>query len=398
MSSKTAIDAVCPVCRHAGMDLFFQLDHAPVLCNVLWDRREDALAVPRAPIRLGYCPDCSMVCNVAFDGRLVEYSPRYENSLHYSTRFERYVEDLAEELVRRHGLRGKDIVEIGCGQGDFLAMLAKLGDNRAVGYDPGYDPARASRAAEAGVTIFPKACTDYRVVRPADLICCRHVLEHIDQPLGFLRNLRRVLGTRHDTLVFFEVPDALYTLRDMGIWDIIYEHCSYFTPAPLARLFDRAGFDVLDVAERYDDQFLTIEARPRPDGQLRTPIIRPAQSDVAAMVQQFARAHTDKCRQWCDCMAQLAVDGRKAVLWGAGSKGITLLNVMNIPHGRLSHVVDINPHKHGRYVTGTGQQVVPPEFLGDHRPDVVIVMNAIYRTEIERILESLGVHAEIIQA
>ena len=51
-----------------------------------------------------------------------------------------------------------------------------------------------------------------------------------------------------------------------------------------------------------------------------------------------------------------------------------------------------------RAANGTGQQVVPPEFLGDHRPDVVIVMNAIYRTEIERILESLGVHAEIIQA
>lgn len=398
MPSETAVNAVCPACGREGMDLFFEVERAPVLCNVLWDRREDAVAVRRAPIRLGYCPACTMVRNTVFDGRLMEYSARYENSLHYSPRFERYVEDLAEDLVRRHGLRGKDVVEIGCGQGDFLALLAERGGNRAIGYDPGYDPTRASRAAEAGVAILPEAYDERHVARPADLICCRQVLEHIDRPLEFLRTLRRALADRHETLVFFEVPDALYTLRDMGIWDIIYEHCSYFTPQALARLFDRAGFDVLDVAERYDDQFLTIEARPRPDGQAGKAFVAGERLDVAELVRRFGQAHAAKCRQWRQRMAELDAEGRKAVLWGAGSKGITFLNVMDIPHERLSHVVDVNPHKHGRFVSGAGQQVVPPEFLSEHRPDVVILMNAIYRTEIERILEDLGVRAEIMQA
>jgi hypothetical protein len=57
-------------------------------------------------------------------------------------------------------------------------------------------------------------------------------------------------------------------------------------------------------------------------------------------------------------------------------------------------VVDINPRKQGRYVAGTGQRIVPPEFLRDYRPGVIIVMNPVYRDEIREMTERLGVTAE----
>jgi hypothetical protein len=59
-------------------------------------------------------------------------------------------------------------------------------------------------------------------------------------------------------------------------------------------------------------------------------------------------------------------------------------------------VVDINPRKHGMYVPGSGQQIVPPEFLKEYRPDAVIVMNSIYRNEIRSWTTALGVDATCI--
>ena len=47
-------------------------------------------------------------------------------------------------------------------------------------------------------------------------------------------------------------------------------------------------------------------------------------------------------------------------------------------------------------MAGTGQEVVSPEFLRDYRPDAVIVMNPIYKGEIGRNLEALGISAEIL--
>ncbi len=65
---------------------------------------------------------------------------------------------------------------------------------------------------------------------------------------------------------------------------------------------------------------------------------------------------------------------------------------------QIRYVVDINPRKQGMYLAGTGQQVVPPEFLRDDQPDVVIVMNPIYEDEIRQLTEDLGLTPEFMCA
>ena len=65
---------------------------------------------------------------------------------------------------------------------------------------------------------------------------------------------------------------------------------------------------------------------------------------------------------------------------------------------QIEYVVDINLRKHGMYVAGTGQGIVAPEFLQDYHPDLVLVMNPIYRQEVQQRLESMGVKAAIVTA
>ena len=86
-------------------------------------------------------------------------------------------------------------------------------------------------------------------------------------------------------------------------------------------------------------------------------------------------------------------EGKKAVIWGGGSKGVAFLTSLQI-HEEIPYAVDINPFKHGTFMAGNGQEIVGPEFLREYRPDVVIVMNPIYCDEIKRDLEKLGVQAQ----
>ncbi|MCA9990344.1 MAG: hypothetical protein KDE29_05015, partial [Anaerolineales bacterium] len=109
-------------------------------CNVLWPTPAGARQAPRGDIQLHFCPTCGHVFNADFDPALMAYDQAYENSLHFSDRFQQYATALASDLVARYGLQGKDIVEIGSGQGDFLQLLCELGQNRGVGFDPSYDP------------------------------------------------------------------------------------------------------------------------------------------------------------------------------------------------------------------------------------------------------------------
>lgn len=223
----------CPACHHAGMSVFIEIEGLPAHCNLLWSSRKAAMEAKRGEIRLGFCHACGMVYNLSFDPGLMRYTQRYENSLEFSPKFQQYARELAARLIGGCDLRGKDIIEIGCGKGQFLSLLCQLGHNRGIGFDPSYE-GETEKEADGGRTTFirdfySEAYAGYT----ADLICCRHTLEHIHRPHQFLSEIRRAIGNRKETMVFFEVPDALFTLRDLGIWDIIYEHCSYFS-APLA--------------------------------------------------------------------------------------------------------------------------------------------------------------------
>ena len=57
---------------------------------------------------------------------------------------------------------------------------------------------------------------------------------------------------------------------------------------------------------------------------------------------------------------------------------------------------NLNPHRHGMFMPGTGHAIVAPESLTAAPPDTVIVMNPVYRAEITAQLASLGLQPEIL--
>lgn len=388
----------CVVCNSDKTDLFVTVPQVPVLCNILWPTAAEAKAVRRVDIPLAFCRQCGHIFNPHFDPALMDYSHVYENSLHFSPRFQQFAETLAADLVARHDLYKKSIVEISCGKGDFLTMLCQLGGNYGYGFDPSYVGETVIDAGEGHVTFVKDFYSEEYSDHPADFLCCRHTLEHIEQPREFMQMVRRIIGERRMP-VYFEVPNVLFTLRDLAIWDIIYEHCGYFTYSSLQRLLEEMGFAVSAVHPTYEGQFLYIEAMPTTasDHGGGTIVAGDAPADIVADVHSFAARYQAKITAESTKLAAMKARGQKAVIWGAGSKGITFLNVLQT-EGIIDFAVDLNVRKQGKFITGTGQQIVAPEFLRDYQPDVVIVMNPIYLDEIGQMLTTLGVTAEVIGA
>ncbi|MHC4216932.1 MAG: class I SAM-dependent methyltransferase [Planctomycetota bacterium] len=379
------------------MSVFFEIAQTPVFCNVLWSTRDAAIDAATGSIRLAHCSECSLVYNVAFENRLVEYDLGYENSLHASAQFRRYSESLAAGLIERYGVRSKRIVEIGCGQADFLKLLCKRGGNRGHGFDPSFDPQRAGPLPES-VTVTQETYNEALLPRGSELICCRHVLEHVGRPLEFLQSLRRAIGDHQQTIVFFEVPNAPWIFEQLGIWDIIYEHCSYFTARALANLFVCADFDVLRIAPTFENQFLTIEAVPRPQAAKPATGRAVDSGPTSQFVTRFGETYREKTGLWRHRLAELEARRARAVVWGAGSKGVTFVNVMNVSDQVVPFLVDLNPYKQGKYVARTGQRVIAPDDLSTYEPDVVIIMNPVYRDEIRQALDTRGVRADVLVA
>jgi len=383
----------CPACGHA-METFFRLPGVPANSCILVDSREEALAFPRGDIELGVCAGCGFICNQAFDPKRTEYSGRYEETQAYSPTFNKFHLALAEDLVERFRLKGKTVVEVGCGKGEFLALLCRLGGNAAIGYDPGFDPGRQ---------IFEPG-TKTRMIRDfygpgsgtaeGDLVCCKMTLEHIRGTYDFVQTLREAMKPGGGSSVFIQVPESLRILEDVVFEDVYYEHCSYFTPGSLARMFRKAGFRVDRLDVTYAGQYLTLEGSLA--GEQITPPLASEESvqSVVELAKSFTRRFEVKRTEWQARIQEASRQGPIAI-WGSGSKAVAFLRATDPSPQLIEHVVDINPHRQGHYMPGTGQRILSPSDLRAVAPAAVIVMNPIYREEIAAELTRQGIAAKL---
>ena len=358
----------CPSCGTGGMEVFYELGEVPANSCIILSSPAEGRRYPCGTVRLAFCSACGFVSNMAFDATLSEYSERYEGTQDFSPTFRAFHKVLAERLIARYGLRKKHVVEIGCGKGEFLHLLCTLGENVGLGFDPGYDQKDGRAERDQRVTIIQDFFSEAYAERTGDFLCCKMTLEHIHPVGDFLRTVRRSVKGRPQTVLFFQVPEATRILHDCAFEDIYYEHCSYFTPGSLGRLFRRHDFSILHLGTEYDGQYLTIEARLDFDGS-NSP--GPEQNDLEA-VKELVATFPERCRkklgEWRRTLSELHAAGRKVVLWGSGSKAVAFLAALD-PEGRIEHVVDINPRRQGSFMAGSAQQIVGPDFLPGYQPD-----------------------------
>ncbi len=324
---------------------------------------------------------------------LQSYFVSYEETQGFSPRFREFMHELAERWIDRYELQGKDVLEIGCGKGEFLVALCERGAARGIGIDPAIVLERVSGPAASRITFIQDLYDEKYAHLTGDAVVCRHTLEHIHAVGEFLRSIRRSLEQRADTVVLFELPDVFRVLRECAFWDIYYEHCSYFTPGSLARLFRATGFDILALELDYDDQYILVEARPG-SGRTEPLALEEQPEEVARAVEAFGRKLAAVQSRWRAGLEQVRRDGGRAVVWGSGSKGVSFLTTLGITD-EIGYVVDINPYKQGKFMAGTGHEIVAPGFLREYRPDLVVAMNPIYREEIQRDLDALGLDARL---
>jgi hypothetical protein len=383
----------CPGCGLARLREFYCVESLPVHSCLMLDSREEAEAYPRRPLRLAICDACGFITNTAFEPASQEFSARYQDQQGCSPRFRAYQTECIRGLIERFDLHGRDVIEIGCGKGDFLVELCQAGGNRGVGIDPRCE----SYSGGPGVSVrfLAERFSSRHAALPCDFLCCRHTLEHIPDPQAFLATLRETLGRRHNTVVFFEVPDTARVLAERAFWDMYYEHCSYFTAGSLARLFRANGFEILDLQTVFAGQYLTLVARPT-DAATRPRW--PQEDDLAwtlAEANAFATSVHAKVETWRTRIAAWRAAGKGIFVWAAGSKCVAFLGVLGCAD-QIEGVVDINPSLHGRFLAGSGKQVLPPDALRTHRPDIVVVMNPVYEGEVRAQLADMGLRPEVL--
>jgi hypothetical protein len=371
----------CPICEATNHT---RLDHrarVPILQNRVWPTVEAAKAAPSGVLDMVKCNECGFAWNQAFDERLIKYDPDYDNDQTQSDAFRLHMSSMADRVIASLTNKAANLVEIGCGQAVFIDVLApKLPDKISLfGFDPSW------RGKDGGGPHSAKIYRQYfgpdtasLVPSGAQFIVARHTIEHISDPLAFLRAIRSVIVSTPGARLFLETPDIDWIVSNLQVQDIFYEHCSIFSRSSFAVALQRSGFDPVSIESVFGGQYFWVEAKPSLQSA-SLPNIRTHPDEAA----EFEGQVTSIVNSWRSFVMK---SDRPVYLWGAASKGVTF--ALLLEGGSLVGVVDINRKKIGKFLPITGLPVIPADDLPDG--SLVVIMNPNYANEIAKMTSARG--------
>jgi SAM-dependent methyltransferase len=375
------------LCEDRDTLVFFERASIPLSANVLYHTRDAALQAARGRLSLSACRSCGFVFNAAFDPTLMIYGSGYDNDQTFSREFIAHMRTAANQVGRSmpEPLR---VLEIGCGQGQFLDMLLEeRPESVGIGFDPSLR--RSSTDRLRFVAKYLNADGLIQAAFEPNVVVSRHVIEHVQHPIEFLGVIRQVIPS--DTLLFLETPCVTHILDAVAFWDFCYEHCSYFSPETLRAACERVGFEVRRNDHVFAGQYLWLEGR-----SARARAVSPAIPHWASIERFRARVET-VLSHWRSIIEQANLEGRVAI-WGGGTKGAGFAQLVDPGATQIHGIIDINPRKHGRYLAGTGHRIIEWREAVADGVATVVVMNPNYLGEIRATIAAAGVSLTLLAA
>lgn len=337
--------------------VIYQQKKVPIFQNKVYSSVEEAKQAEYGEVELVQSLYSGFIYNHKFDTSLMIYDQNYQNEQANSAMFQNHLIDVLS-LLETFDVTSKKLVEIGCGKGYFLELMREKNID-CIGFDPTY---------EGNSKHIIKEYFTGDAETKADVIILRHTLEHIPNPFTFLHTIAK--ANQYTGKIFIEVPTFDWIEQKQAFWDVFYEHCNYFTEKTLANMFVKST-----TGNFFNGQYIYIWAEL---ADLK-PITHDFSTDTDLTINFENKFDTIK--------TELSKHN-KVVIWGAGAKGSTFLNLLDYEKTKVDYVIDINPSKQNKYIAGTGHPIYAPDVLKKDTPDVIWVMNENYLQEIQKIVNN----------
>jgi C-methyltransferase C-terminal domain/Putative zinc binding domain/Methyltransferase domain len=286
-----------------------------------------------------------------------------------------------DEMV---GLAAGDlVVDIGCNDGTLFDGYARR-DLRFLGFDPsditryavekGYDVVRDFFSARALRQRYPD--------RRAKAITSIAMFYDLEDPAAFVRDVAEALA--EDGVWVMELHYLPLMLQQNAFDVIVHEHLEYYSLAVLERLFGDAGLEVvggeLNVINGGSIRLFIGHAGHHTvpaDAADRLQELRVREFEMAldspAPYEEFASAVAtirDELKRLCE---SIVADGKTIHIYGASTKGNTILQYAQLDSQLIPYAADRNPDKWGS-ATRTGIPVISEEESREMQPDYYLVL------------------------
>ena len=300
-----------------------------------------------------------------------------------------HLKTIVESIVSITTLKKASVLDIGCNDGTLLSFYPS--SYNKYGCDPS-DVAREVKNAIVVQDIFPSAQLDQILAnKKLDVVTSIAMFYDLESPVDFVKNVKSLLSEKGIWVVEMSYMPEMLRLDSYDT--ICHEHLEYYSLAILEKICSVAGMKIFRLEfnpinggsircyathkennshDNLHDIKLINETRQKEfDLELDT------DKPYLAFQQRILKLKNELH----ELLARLKKEGNRIHIYGASTKGNTILQWCNIDHDIIDYAAERNPDKFGATTLGTSIPIISEEESRSMNPDYYLVLPWHFRDE-----------------
>jgi len=324
-------------------------------------------------LNLFQCSSCGLV---QLSEKPVSYYKEVIRASSFSSEMKRFRSEQFVSWVDKYNLKGKSILEVGCGRGEYLSIFKQTEVSLAHGIE--YSKESVSSCINSEISVTKGFFGDENFVLPKqkyDGFICLNFIEHWPNPNKVLAHLKKNLS--EDAIGIVEVPNFDMILKQGLYSEFISDHLLYFTKDTLIFMLNYNGFEVIECSVIWHDYILSAVVRKRK--RIDLSLLKSRKLNVETELNSFI----DKFEK------------KEVAIWGAGHQSLAVMSLAKLEN-KIRYVVDSAPFKQGKYTPATHFPIVAPIELVNNPVKAVIIIAASYSNEVAYIMKNTYQHIKYV--
>lgn len=384
----TKIDR-CRLCSHQELTEFFDLGEHSLSGCFPGPEEPDPQYAPLVLCRCTNCDLIQLVHNTNLE-EMFTYDYGYKSSLNASMCA--HLAELVNWATKLQPISKNDlVVDIGANDGTLLSNYERFGVNR-VAIDPiiGKFSDEYPDSIECNEGFFNlENAKNFLGKRKANLITSISMFYDLPEPSDFVAGISNIIAP--DGIWVLEQSYLVLMLERNAFDTICHEHLEYYALSQIERLVKAEDMKVIDVQlnDCNGGSFRVAVAKNNSSHTENTNNINKIRDIETNLKLNTDKPYSDflerveKIGQEIVAFLQTAKqEGKSVYLYGASTKGNTLLQHYGIDQQLVTAALEVNPEKFGHRTPGTNIPIIDEHSIGQVVPDYLLVLPWHFRDNI----------------
>jgi len=370
MKSKNKKVKHCLLCKNKKLRKIFSLGNLFVSNFV---QKQNIKSGVKGILKLMYCSKCTLIQLSHLAPQQIMYKRFYWYKSGVTKTMRQGLRNIFTESLKYANLKKNDVVlDIGANDGTLLKSY-KEKNFTTIGCEPAKNLKNLlKKNCDYALNDFwskeklNKILTKNKLNKPK-IITAIGMFYDLEDPNKFMKD---VVDSLHDDGVFIAQLMCLKSMiekNDLG--NICHEHIEFYSLKSIKYLFEKNGMEIFKMEENeINGGSYRIYCRKINNGSIKLP-----SENVLKLMKGFIKRVKNNKKLTVNFINKKVRENKKIYLYGASTKGNTVLQYYGLDYKKIPFAAERNPDKWGRYTIGTGIKIISEDVARNDKPDYFFI-------------------------